>query len=290
MLMNLKQMLDVAEEYDFTVGAYNVTESSMFRTVVETAEKNHAPAIIAAATNEFDFAGAEFYAYVVKRLVNSRNPFVLHLDHGHTFQECVQAVQAGFTSVMIDGSLLPYEENVALTRKVVEMAHSVNVSVEAEIGTIGANTNSEENFGIAGITYTNPEDVLDFLEKTGVDALAIAIGTAHGQYPKGYKPHLQLELLKTIRGMTKVPLVLHGGSNNPDDEIEEGCRIGLRKVNISSDFKVAYYRSIQKYLNDTNDFFPAKILPYGMKEVEKVVTHKMELFHCIGASCHYAST
>ena len=114
MLMNLKQMLEVAEEHDFTVGAYNVTESSMFRAVTETAERLHAPAVIAAATNEFAFAGSEFYTYVVKRLSGSDNPFVLHLDHAHTFQECVQAVQAGFTSVMIDGSLLPYEENVEL--------------------------------------------------------------------------------------------------------------------------------------------------------------------------------
>lgn len=287
MLMNLKQMLQAAETHDFTVGAFNVTESSMFRAVTETAEKLQAPAVIAAATNEFDFAGSEFYTYVVKRLTDSPNPFVLHLDHGHTFEDCVRAIRAGFTSVMIDGSLLPYEENVALTKKVVEMAHAVNVSVEAEIGTIGANTGTEEYAGVEGITYTNPDDVVDFVEKTGVDALAIAIGTAHGQYPRGYEPHLQLELIKKIRGLTDVPLVLHGGSNNPDSEIEEGCRLGLRKVNISSDFKVAYYRRIQAYLNETNDFYPAKILPYGMQEVERVVAHKIGLFHSAGASRFY---
>lgn len=287
MLMNLKQMLEVAEEHDFTVGAYNVTESSMFRAVTETAERLHAPAVIAAATNEFAFAGSEFYTYVVNRLSGSDNPFVLHLDHAHTFQECVQAVQAGFTSVMIDGSLLPYEENVELTRKVVEMAHSAGVSVEAEIGTIGANMGTEEADGVEGITYTDPADVVDFVSRTGVDALAIAIGTAHGQYPKGYEPRLQLDLIREIRNLTKVPLVLHGGSNNPDEEVEEGCRMGLRKVNISSDFKVAYYRSIQNYLNETNDFYPANILPHGMQEVEKVVSHKMQLFHCIDTARYY---
>ncbi len=286
--MNLKQMLQVAEQYDFTVGAYNVTESSMFRAVTETAERLHAPAIIAAATNEFSFAGSEFYAYAVKRLSQSSNPFVLHLDHAHTFQECVKAVQAGFTSVMIDGSLLPYEENIALTQKVVEMAHSVGVSVEAEIGTIGSNAGSEEENGVEGITYTDPADVVDFLNRTGADALAIAIGTAHGQYPKGYKPKLQLDLIREIRNLTEIPLVLHGGSNNPDAEVEEGCRLGLRKVNISSDFKVAYYRGIQKYLNETNDFYPAKILPHGMKEVERVVSHKMELFHCVDTAHFYS--
>jgi len=287
MLINLREILEVAEKYDFTVGAFNVTESSMLRAVVETAEKNKAPAIIAAATNEFEFAGSEFYQYAVKRLTNSKIPFVLHLDHGHSFEDCVKAVRAGFTSVMIDGSKLPYEDNIALTSRVVELAHAVNISVEAEIGTIGANSGSEEDYGVEGICYTDPKDVVDFTGRTGIDALAIAIGTAHGQYPKGYIPHLQLNLIESIRALTKIPLVLHGGSNNPDEEIEKGCRLGLRKVNISSDFKVSYYRAVQQYLNDTNDFFPAKILPHGMREVERVVARKMELFHCIGAADYY---
>ncbi|MCI8837130.1 MAG: ketose-bisphosphate aldolase [Hungatella sp.] len=286
MLMSLKEILAVAEEHDFTVGAFNVTESSMFRAVVETAEKNESPAIIAAATNEFAFAGREFYAYVVSRLEKSRLPFALHLDHGHSLEDCVRAVQAGFTSVMIDGSLLPYEENVALTRKAVELGRGAGVSVEGEIGTIGINAGAEEG-GVEGIVYTDPDTVLDFIERTGVDALAVAIGTAHGQYPKGFKPHLRLDILQDIRSLTDVPLVLHGGSDNPDEEIEEGCRMGIRKVNISSDFKVAYYEGIRKHLNETDDFYPAKVLPFGMAQVERVVAHKMKLFHSIGASRFY---
>ena len=286
MLLNLKEILSVAEKHDFTIGAYNITESSMFEAVVKTAEEYSAPAIIAAAVNEFDFAGEDFYAYVQKRLMKSKVPFVLHLDHAKSYEDCVRAIQAGFTSVMIDGSLLDYEENISLTKKVVEMAHAVNVSVEAEIGTIGANSNSEEE-GVEGITYTDPNDVVDFISRTQIDALAIAIGTAHGQYPKGYTPHLNLDLLKEIRSLTKTPLVLHGGSNNPDSEIEEGCRLGLRKVNISSDFKVAYYRKLESYLNETHDFYPAKILPPGMEEVRRVVSHKMDLFHCKGKADLY---
>lgn len=258
----------------------------MFRAVVETAEKNESPAIIAAATNEFAFAGREFYAYVVSRLEKSRLPFALHLDHGHSLEDCVRAVQAGFTSVMIDGSLLPYEENVALTRKAVELGRGAGVSVEGEIGTIGINAGAEEG-GVEGIVYTDPDTVLDFIERTGVDALAVAIGTAHGQYPKGFKPHLRLDILQDIRSLTDVPLVLHGGSDNPDEEIEEGCRMGIRKVNISSDFKVAYYEGIRKHLNETDDFYPAKVLPFGMAQVERVVAHKMKLFHSIGASRFY---
>ena len=284
--MNLKDMLAVAEENDFTVGAYNVTESSMLRAVVETAEKLQAPAIIAAATNEFEFAEPEFYEYAKARLLHSDIPFCLHLDHGHSFSDCMKAIRAGFTSVMIDGSLLPYEENVALTAKVVEAAHEVDVSVEAEIGTIGANSDSEEG-GVEGITYTDPSDVVDFTERTGVDALAIAIGTAHGQYPKGFVPQLRLDLIAEVRGLVDTPLVLHGGSGNPDEEIERGCELGLRKVNISSDFKVAYYRAVKAYLEANVGISPANVLPCGMDAVREVVEHKMGLFHCIGkASCY----
>lgn len=286
MLINLKEMLEIAEKYNFTVGAYNVTESSMFEAIVEAAEENDAPTIIAAAVNEFNFAKQDFYKYVTQRLMKSKIPFVLHLDHAKTYEDCARAIQAGFTSVMIDGSLLDYDKNVALTQKVIDLAHPLKISVEAEIGTIGTNADTEEG-GVEGITYTKVEDVLDFTKKCEIDALAIAIGTAHGQYPKGYTPHLNLDLLKKIRHSTSIPLVLHGGSNNPDCEIEEACRLGVRKVNISSDFKLAYYREIEHYLNETHDFYPARILPYGMKKVKEVVCHKMELFHCIDKAKYY---
>ncbi len=133
----------------------------------------------------------------------------------------MKAIQAGFTSVMLDGSELPYEENVMLTKEMAGLAHMVDVSVEGEIGTIGVMSNSEEG-GVEHVTYTNPEDVVDFVTKTGVDCLAIAIGTAHGIYPKGFVPKLQLELLEKIQTVSPVPLVLHGGSNNPDEEIQKG--------------------------------------------------------------------
>ncbi len=148
----------------------------------------------------------------------------------------MRAIQAGFTSVMFDGSALSYEENVRQTAEVVRLAHMVGVSVEGEIGTIGVMSNSDEG-GVENVTYTKPEQVVDFVSRTGVDCLAIAIGTAHGIYPKGFVPKLQLELLQEIKRVSPVPLVLHGGSNNPDEEIRRACRIGIRKVNISSDFK-----------------------------------------------------
>lgn len=287
MLLNLSEILKTAKENNFTVGAYNVTESTMTKAIIETAEQYNAPSIIAAATNEFYYAEKEYYKYVTERLKNSKIPFVLHLDHGKTYEDCARAIQAGFTSVMIDGSLLPFEENIKLTKKVVELAHACNVSVEGEIGTIGANTITDEGGEVSNICYTNPSDAKRFVEETGIDALAIAIGTAHGQYPKGYVPHLRFDILNDIKNIVDVPLVLHGGSNNPDEEIIRACKEGISKVNISSDFKLAYYRGIKEYLVETDDLYPTKIIPHGANRVKEVVSHKMDLFACKEKACLY---
>ena len=193
----------------------------------------------------------------------------------------MRAIQAGFTSVMLDGSELPYEENVRLTKEVTDLAHMVGVSVEGEIGTIGVMSNSDEG-GVENVTYTNPEDVVDFVTKTGVDCLAIAIGTAHGIYPKGFVPKLQLELLGHIKAVTPVPLVLHGGSNNPDDEIRRACQIGIRKVNISSDFKYAFFKKVDEVIRETGGFVPAKVLTPGINDAKQVIREKMELFGSLG--------
>ena len=249
--------------------------------LVKRAPAGGAPAIVQVAPGEFDFATRDFYQYVRARLSNSKVPFVLHLDHGKTIQQCMKAIQAGFTSVMLDGSELPYEENVRLTKEVTDLAHMVGVSVEGEIGTIGVMSNSDEG-GVENVTYTNPEDVIDFVTKTGVDCLAIAIGTAHGIYPKGFVPKLQLELLERIKEVAPVPLVLHGGSNNPDDEIRRACQIGIRKVNISSDFKYAFFKKVDEVIQETGGFVPAKVLTPGINDAKQVIREKMELFGSLG--------
>lgn len=286
MLINMEQMLKVAKDKHFAVGAFNATESSLFRAVVEEAEATDSPAIVQAAPGEFDFATRQFYTYVRERLSNSPVPFVLHLDHGKTEKECLKAIQAGFTSVMIDGSAMSYEENVAVTKRVTELAHMVGVSVEGEIGTIGAISNSDEG-GVENITYTNPEDVVDFVTKTGVDCLAIAIGTAHGIYPKGFVPKLQLDLLEKIAAVAPVPLVLHGGSNNPDNEIRRACEIGIQKVNISSDFKFAFFKKVDQIIQETGGFIPAKVLGPGIEAARLVIKEKMEIFGSTGKAVEY---
>lgn len=286
MLLNMNEMLSVAEKNNFSVGAFNVTEVANFRCVVEEAEKQNAPTVIAVAVNELDFATQDFYQYVRQRLMNSRIPFVLHLDHGKSLKDCMRAIQAGFTSVMFDGSTLTYEENIKTTKSVVDIAHLINVSVEGEIGTIGVMNYSDEG-GVDNITYTDPKEVVDFVDRTGVDSLAIAIGTSHGLYPKGFKPQLQLELLKDIKKVSAVPLVLHGGSDNPDDEIRKACEIGIKKVNIATDYKVAYSRELQRIMNETGEFKLAILMPQAMGKAREVIRQKMELFNSINKAHFY---
>lgn len=277
MLINMKEMLSVARKNNFAVGAFNTTDLCLFRSAVETAEMLNAPAIIEVSFGEFTFATAEFYTYVRQRLTQSKVPFVLHLDHGASFEQCLTVMRAGFTSVMLDGSMLSYEENVALTKKVVDTAKILDVSVEGEIGTIGKALGSDEE-GVTNITYTKPEEAVDFVSKTGVDSLAIAIGTAHGLYPKNFAPNLQIKLLKEINAVSPVPLVLHGGSDNPDEEIGEACKSGINKVNISTDFKKAFFKEVKEYIDKTPSFIPANIYNPGITSAKKVIAHKIRLF------------
>lgn len=253
---------------------------------MEQAEASNTPAILQFAPGEFKYATLYFFRYVTERLKASKVPFALHLDHGKSIEECAAAIQAGFTSVMFDGSLLPLAENINQTRQIVEFAHRFNVSVEAEIGTIGSMSNSDEG-GVENITYTKAEEVVDFVEATGCDALAIAIGTAHGIYPKGFRPKLQLELLTEINKAATVPLVLHGGSDNPDDEIAKACQIGIQKVNISSDIKQVFFKKVNEIYTETGNFMPPQVFNPSILEVRKTVQEKMELFGSSGKATYY---
>lgn len=277
MLINMNDLLKLAMENQFAVGAFNTTEVANFRCVFETAEKLQAPTIIAIAANELDFCEKEYYQYVREKLMNSQVPYVLHLDHGRSIKDCMRAIQAGFTSVMFDGSHLPYDENVEQTRKVCEVAHLVNVSVEGELGTIGNTGNSDEG-GSEHIVYTQPEEVVDYVKKTGVDTLAIAIGTAHGLYPKDFKPVLQLELLKELRKVTDIPFVLHGGSGQDDEQIAKAIEIGIQKINVASEVKAAYSYELARIINETKDFKFSIIMPKAMKPAMDIIEHKMKLF------------
>lgn len=287
MLLNLREILEPAVKDNFAVGGFNVTESTMFKAIVEEAQYREAPAIIQVSPNEFQFSERELYLYFSVRLQRSRNPFVLHYDHSKSYEGCIRAIQAGFTSVMFDGSQMEYDQNVECTRRVVEAAHGAGVSVEGEIGTIGE-TEDYLNGTVRDMVYTSPELARRFVEDTGVDALAVSIGTVHGILPKGYVPKLQLGLLKELAGAVPVPLVLHGGSGTPHDEVAAACRTGIHKVNISSEFKHAYYQSVREFVtNHPTLVSPTRVLKDAVQEVRNVAGTKMQVLGSTGKSHCY---
>lgn len=285
MLMNMKDLLAVANEHNFAVPAFNISDYNMFNGIIEVAEEKEAPVIIAIHPDELSHTTTEMVKGIIDRINKSSVPAVIHLDHGASYAQVITAIQAGFTSVMIDGSSLPFEENIALCQKVVEAAHAVNVSVEGELGTIGS-TDAELEGGNV-IIYTEPEDAVKFVEATGVDTLAIAIGTSHGLYPKGMKPELKLDLLKEIKGKVSIPLVLHGGSGNPDKEIGESVTLGVNKINISSDIKAAYYEKMREVLKDESLREPNQIQPPCVEAMKEVAFHKIQLFQADGKAKLY---
>ena len=277
MLMNMKDLLAVANEHNFAVPAFNVSSNMILKGVMHTCEEMQAPVIIAIHPDELSFVEDSFVKAVIEEAHKATVPVCIHLDHGAKFEQVLRAIQDGFTSVMIDGAHLPFEENIAITKKVVEVAHPVNVSVEAELGTIG----TADDYGEAGskkIIYTEVDDAVKFIEETDIDALAIAIGTAHGLYPKDRKPKLALDRLKEIKAAVSIPLVLHGGSGNPDEEIAQSVKLGVNKINISSDIKDAFYQECRIVLQDKAIREPMAIYPKCIDAMNEVVRHKINLF------------
>lgn len=282
MLMNMKELLAVADKNEFAVPAFNIGSLSILRGVVESANEHNAPVILAIHPTELEFLGDSFISTCIQEANKSKVPMVIHLDHGGSFEQVLRAIRCGFTSVMIDASHMSYEDNVAITKKVVEVAKVSNVSVEAELGTIGTTGDSYEG-GASEVIYTDPAQAKDFVEKTGIDSLAVAIGTAHGIYPKDKKPELKLDLLKTIRSTVDIPLVLHGGSSNPDHEIAESVKIGISKINISSDIKFAFYQKCREVLQENPGWMePNAIYPPCIEAMKQVIEFKMRLFNDIG--------
>ncbi|RDY27494.1 ketose-bisphosphate aldolase [Lachnotalea glycerini] len=288
MLINMKDLLKVANENKFAVPAFNISDYSMLNGIFEACEEKQSPVIIAIHPDELKHVGTEMVLAIREKAHKTNFPVCIHLDHGQTFEQTIQAIQAGFTSVMIDGSTLSFEENIAECKKVVEAAHAVGVSVEGELGTIGSTDSQAETQGNQ-IIYTNSEDAVKFVQETGIDTLAVAIGTSHGIYPKGMKPELKLDLLTEIKGKVSIPLVLHGGSNNQDHEIKESVTRGVSKINISSDIKAAYYEKMREVLADESLREPNVIQPICVAHMKKTAYHKIELFNAEGKAALYQS-
>ena len=286
MLTTGKAILDVANEYFFAVPAFNISDYAMFNGIVDISEEKNAPLIVGIHPDEVEHVGVEMITAVRQRAHRSSVPIAIHWDHGANYKQILIAIQSGFTSVMIDGSMLPFQENVAVSRRVTDSAHAVGLSVEGELGTIGQTDNEAED-GSDVIIYTNPDDALSFVKSTAVDSLAVAIGTSHGIYPTAMKPELKLDLLKQIKDTVSLPLVLHGGSNNPDDEIAEAVQLGINKINISSDIKVAYHRKMREVLADETLREPLVIQPPCLEAMKVVAGQKIDLFGAAGKASLY---
>ncbi|MDQ0207372.1 ketose-bisphosphate aldolase [Alkalicoccobacillus murimartini] len=289
MLMNMKDLLAVAYKHQFAVGSFNVANSEFVRVIIESAEEKNAPAIIQIHPNEVELLGDDFITYVRESCRNAKVPMVIHLDHGGSVEDVMRAIRNGFTSVMIDASHASFEDNIAISKEVVKLAHSVNVSVEAELGTIGSNEGSSEG-GADVILYTDVDDAKTFVEQTGIDTLAIAIGTSHGQYKHDRQPELKLDLLAEINKNVDIPLVLHGGSDNKDEEISQTYLHGVSKINLSTDMKNAFFKEMRRFLieNDTA-YEPDMIMPSARKAAQEVVKKKMDLFNSTNQAHHYFS-
>lgn len=286
MLLTGKELLDVAAKEKFAIPAFNISDWAMFQGIMSVSEEMNAPVIIAIHPDELTHTGEEIMPSIIQRCQKSKIPTIVHFDHGTTYEHAIWAINMGFTSIMIDGSLLPFSENIAITKKVVEAAHAVGISVEAELGTIGANDSYGEK-GAKEIIYTDPADAIQFVGETGIDSLAVAIGTSHGLYPAGMTPKLKIDLLQKLDSVISEPLVLHGGSGNPDSEISQGVANGINKINISSDIKVAYHDEMRRVLQNLKLREPLMIQPDCVNAMKITAANKIRLFKSDGKADLY---
>jgi len=303
MLVTNKDLLLPARQKAYAVGAFNINNLESLLAVAEAAVEEKSSVIVAVTPSAIKYAGLAYLAKIVKTAAElAPVPMSLHLDHGENFETASKCVEAGFTSVMIDGSFLKFEENVALTKRVVDFAHSKGVTVEAELGRLAGVEEStvEEKEAV----LTDPNAAKEFVEKTGVDALAVAIGTSHGAYKFKAEPKLDFERLKLVKEKVNVPLVLHGASSVPqwiiekavkygaeltgakgipEEHIKKAISSGIAKINIDTDLRLAFTATIREFLtNSPKEFDPRKILGPAKEAMKEVVKGKMRLFRSSG--------
>ncbi len=277
-LITTKNILKRAQEGHYAIGAFNVENMEMVMAVISAAEEMNAPVIMQTTPSTVKYAGLDYFLANVKVAASSASvPVVMHLDHGSSFDLAAQALRAGYTSIMIDGSHESFEENIALSKAVVDMCKPSGIAVEAELGKVGGKEDDLD--GGEGDVYTDPQEAREFVERTGVDSLAIAIGTAHGMY-KG-EPKLDLERLSEIRDVVSVPLVLHGGSGIPDSKVQEAINRGICKVNYATELRIAFTHGVNEYLKaNPNEIDPKKYNKAGLEEVKKFVKEKIQVCGC----------
>lgn len=272
MLVNSKKALEKAKKEKFAIPSTNFIDNNSARVYVKTAEEKNLPLILSYAQSHLDILKLEEAATCGKYLAeNSKAPVILHLDHGQDKETVYKAIELGFSSVMIDASEKTFEENISITKEIVDYAHKYNITVEAELGHVGSNDRSEASV-ITDSIYTKAKDVKEFVEKTAVDSLAISIGTAHGLY-KG-EPKINFKRLKEIDQLVEIPLVLHGGSSSGDENLNKCARNGISKINIYTDFVTAAYNTIKE--ESFKNYIEMKNA--ADKAMKEVLIHYYEVF------------
>lgn len=271
-LVTTKKMLLDAQKNGYAVGAFNVENMEMVMAVVSAAEETKSPVIMQTTPSTVKYADFDYFYVNVKVAAQKANvPVAIHLDHGNSFELAMKAYRTGYTSIMIDGSHGSFEENIALTKSVVDVCNIGNVPVEAELGKVGG---KEDDLDGGDGGYTDPLEAKEFVQRTGADSLAISIGTAHGVY-KG-EPKLDLNRLSQIREVVDIPLVLHGTSGVPDEIVTECVNRGICKVNYATDLRIAFTKGVKKVLEENPDTIdPKKYNSQGREEVKEYVKSKM---------------
>lgn len=279
-LVTTNEMLKKAQEGHYAVGAFNVENMEMVMAVIKAAEETKAPVIMQTTPSTIRYAGLDYYLAMVKTAAERASvPVAMHLDHGNSFELAMQALRAGYTSIMIDGSHESFEDNITLTRRVVDACAPSAISVEAELGKVGG---KEDDLEAADDSpYTDPKQAQEFVERTQVNSLAVAIGTAHGFY-KGI-PHLDFDRLSAIRELVTIPLILHGASGVPDEAVRESVTRGICKVNFATELRAAFSDGVKEYLAANPDAYdPKKYNAVGMEHVTELVKQKIDVCGSVG--------
>ena len=272
-LVTTKKLLLDAQAGGYAIGAFNVENMEMVQAVVGAAEELKSPVILQTTPSTVKYADLEyFYANVKTAAKKATVPVVIHLDHGNSFDLAMQALRTGYTSIMIDGSHDSFEENIAVSKAVVDACHPSGVAVEAELGKVGGKEDDLD--GGDNNPYTNPQEAVIFVERTGIDSLAVAIGTAHGVY-QGI-PKVDVERLSKIKEVVSIPLVLHGTSGVPDETVKECIKRGICKVNYATDLRIAFSKGVNEVLHEAPDTIdPKKYNAKGREEVKQYVMNKI---------------
>lgn len=279
MLVTSEKLLLDAQKGGYAVGAFNVENMEMVQAVVAAAEELRAPVIMQTTPSTVKYAGLAYYYANAKAAAEAASvPVAIHLDHGDSFALAMQALRSGYTSIMIDGSHRVFEENIAISKAVVDACAPSKVPVEAELGKVGG---KEDDLDGGNGGYTDPAEAKEFVERTGVSSLAVAIGTAHGVYAG--EPKLDVERLGEIRKVVEIPLVLHGASGLTDEAVQECIKRGICKVNFATELRIAYSDAVKKYLADAPETFdPKKYGAAGRESVKQLVMGRMKVCGCNG--------